>query len=306
MTGAPGNNEIDTIKSYVEAATAASDRGRLVLLVTITISVLAFSAYWNARQESWLNSRLHMARLGDLACAKGWDIPKITEPLTDSDKLMIQQAHEYYTTRHFDGCDHLAEVVKSLQEIQAKDVNQVKMPFFGAQFDVNDLGMFAGFAFVVALIWFRYSLAREYNNLDLCFRVAFLQSAHDSKTCYNLLAMRQVMTIPPPLEEDPLRLVRHHSGKTARTLRFVRNHLSLLLYVLPLVVQFLIVQSDVRTLALGKSASVVNQRVVTWAELLFLVSILLLTIFCLSLALRIDRKWEETAKDLRAATKGQH
>ncbi len=298
MTATESNEEI---KIYVEAATAASDRGRLVLLVTITISVLAFSAFWNARQESWLNSRLHMARLADLACKHEWKVDSIPE-IIDDDKQLIDQAHTYYADRHFDGCKHLADVVKSLQEIQTKEVNQVKVPFFGSQFDVNDLGMFAGFAFVVSLIWFRYSLAREYINLVLCFQAALQHTGnHSKKTFYNLLAMRQVMTIPPPLEEDPARSFRHAGSRTRRALRFLWQHVSILLYTLPFWVQFLIVKSDRQTFSLGRSVSPHNAQIVILTERAFLVAILILTFLCLHLAHRIDLKWEKAVKEFRAA-----
>jgi integrase len=51
------------IKDYVAAARTSSDRGRFVLLVLITTSVLAFVAFWNSRPASWLNSRIEMARI---------------------------------------------------------------------------------------------------------------------------------------------------------------------------------------------------------------------------------------------------
>jgi hypothetical protein len=308
---------LDEIKTYVDAASAASDRGRLVLLVTITISVLAFSALWNARQESWLNSRLHMARISAIACKNDWDATKIGNQLRQGDKDLLARAHQYYDSRHFENCEHVIDVVKNLEEIQTKDVNQVKVPFFGSQFDTNDLGMFAGFAFAVSLIWFRYSLAREYANIGLCFRAAKKPYGHSRRTVYDLLAMRQVMTVPPPVEEDPI-LAQERTGNTSRQLlkkgpkgvrgffhNFSWNKLSLVLYFLPLLVQFAIVRSDWSTSPLGDSISPHNRKIVTIAEILFLLLIIVLTFLSLRLAQKIDAKWEEMAKQYNSLSMEQ-
>ena len=49
---------------------------------------------------------------------------------------------------------------------------------------------------VVVLMWFRFTLWREYYNLCSTFE-ACGSDIHDFEACYKYLAMNQVLTVPP-------------------------------------------------------------------------------------------------------------
>jgi len=284
------------INSYVEAATSSSDRGRVVLLVLITASVLSFMAFWNTRQGSWLNSRLHMARIVETGCPSNADKPdwdQVRNRLQPDDRAFLPQAREFYENRHIHSCAQLAELVKDLEDVQTKEINFIKIPFFGVQLDVNDLGMLGGFALAVAVIWFRSSLAREYENLKLCFDTARFQDKAQGnellQACYELLAMRQVLTTPRSLV-----------GQPPSTRSFLWSQLVLALYWLPLGVQAAIVYTDLRTSPLGWSVSHGNTIFVYSVETSFLLLIFFVTFSCRNLAKDIDNLWDKVAEELHS------
>jgi hypothetical protein len=70
----------------------------------------------------------------------------------------------------------------------------VRVPFFGITFDVNDLGIMGGISFLVILVWLRFCISREVDNLRLSFEEA--DRLGKGKEFYTLLAMRQVLTTP--------------------------------------------------------------------------------------------------------------
>src|SRR5256885_7542072 len=52
----------ETLFKYVDAASESTKRARVVILVMMVASVVAFSATWNSLGTGWLNSRLAATR----------------------------------------------------------------------------------------------------------------------------------------------------------------------------------------------------------------------------------------------------
>jgi hypothetical protein len=71
----------------------------------------------------------------------------------------------------------------------------VRVPFFGFSFDINDIGFLGGLGFLIILTCLRFCLTREIDNLRLAFAEARRIGKLDE--FYQLLAMRQVFTVPP-------------------------------------------------------------------------------------------------------------
>src|SRR5436309_13703390 len=150
--------EANDIHDYVEASWASSNRARFILIVVIAASVLAFTAFWNSHQRSWLNTRLHLARVGATGCLSNWG-DQARNALPKEDQELYFLSKYFADVRHISiNCAHLADLAKQLEEIQSREVNLIRVPFFGVVFDVNDLGSLGGFAFVIILLWFRFSI----------------------------------------------------------------------------------------------------------------------------------------------------
>lgn len=207
------------IEKYVEAAKAASDRSRSVLLVLIVGSILTFAAFWNSRQAGWLTQRLRLARIGLQLChqapagsqvgyQQGEGLPpgpdfSITNPLYQwlppADKDLVPRASQYYEERHFLCCENLRAEVQELEKINTGAIEFIHVPFLGFSFDVNDLGMLAGIAFVVGLVWLRLSLQGEFRSVKETFAQAqrLTNGYSELAFAYQLLGMYQVFTRLP-------------------------------------------------------------------------------------------------------------
>jgi hypothetical protein len=275
--------EANDIHDYVEASWASSNRARFILIVVITASVLVFTAFWNSHQRSWLNKRLHLARVAAIGCPSKWS-DQVKNALPKEDQDVYWQSRDFADVRHISNCEHLADLAKQLEEIQSREVNLIRVPFFGVVLDVNDLGSLGGFAFVIILLWFRFSIARELSNLKLTFDVARAQSPDILLRCYELLAMRQVLTVP---------IVR------GQPVRQFWGGLPLVLYVLPFGVQAAVFVNDLFTWDWGFSVSHANTVALLVIGGICLVLIAILTYLCFELSRDIGKLWAEIGKELK-------
>ena len=110
------------------------------------------------------------------------------------------------------------------------------------------------------------------------------QSAQTLLRCYELLAMRQVLTVP---------IVR------GQPVRQVWGGLPLVLYVLPLGVQTAVFVNDVCTFDLGWSVSHFNTLALLIIAFACLVVIAILTYICFDLSRHIGKLWADTAEELK-------
>lgn len=292
---AASETSIEIVKQYIKACAESANRARLILIVMITTSVLTFVATWNTQESAWLTERLAVAtsalhlfdeqgrRLPDGAACTAFLEAGLERKDFDNAARLIKY-------KRIDSRDLLVDFIERLRAIQAEQVTTVHMPFFGVVFDVNDLGKFSGFAFVVILIWARYGLSRELKNLMLTFSLARGWSNEQKILCYNLLAMQQVLTVPPVYERD-------ESKPAERRWRKFWNLLPEIFYGLPFLVYLYMAQNDLRTLNLGQLLSDTGTKVLIVTDIVFTLFILLLTFGCFRLAHDIDREWTAAATD---------
>jgi hypothetical protein len=184
---------------------------------------------------------------------------------------------DWLKARDITNKDQLNLITQRLENARLEYVSLVRIPFFGIVFDVNDLGLLGGFTFVVVLMWFRFSLWREYYNLRTTFREA--KSEH-LKFCYRTLAMNQVLTVPPALSQNQPQ--EKPWGKVVRVL-----------YFLPLAVQLIILGHDLWTFEDGRLVNEFNTIFGTSASLCFGVLSGMLTYWCYRLSDEIDKEWDE-------------
>ena len=269
------------LKEYIEAFTASSRRARYTLLIAIIASVLDFAAFWNSRQGSWVNQRLHLTKIAFVACPFSWS-DSVRKSLSPEDRDLFAQSYSFDTVRHFHSCPQLGGVLKELETIQTEDVNLIRVPFFGIVFDVNDLGILGGLTFVIILLWFRFGLARELDNFKLAIDTA--RETGQLLPCYRLLEMHQVLSIPPT-----------HRGNDHRFWRY----LPLVLFFLPLVMSSVVLVHDAITVKYGWSISHFNTKVLFSVSLLCLAAVVILTFECLRLSREMHRLWKAAASELR-------
>jgi hypothetical protein len=316
------STQTDHLKPFMEATIASSARFRRVLIVVIVSSVLAFSAFWNARPGSWLNSRFEVTRTAHSVQAREEtaaelarrerELKEITKTMTAetsagdkaallkdqfrlneetqrlSQKLQeldtylasrdVETAKQWITRNGITSSGQIEMLSEPLVRARTNHVVLIHIPFFGTAFDVNELGLIGGFTFVVVLMWFRFTLWREYYNLCSTFE-ACGNNQQDFEACYKYLAMNQVLTVPPTLFTREPR--ERPWGKIVR-----------LLYLLPVLVQLAVVVNDCLTFHNGWLISKPNTIVSIAASVCFLALAALLTYWCFRLSAEIDREWD--------------
>lgn len=301
------------IKQYIEAATDATERSRRVLIILITASVLTLVATWNSREGSWFNERYKLTNAASkLFADKNKPIPPTDRAIVELKEKegvktdLYERAHEYINKRHITHQDRVTNAVDKLEEQRLEQVTTVRMPFFGVGFDINDMGIFAGFTFVVVLLWFRFSLLREVNNLRLTFYEARERDKAKAEAngedggierehlrfCYHMLAMRQVLTTP---RMPPQAVKNTDIGWLRQGFWFF---ISKSLFLLPLIVQAIVMTNDKRSIAVGRMISPRNTELVTVLSRIFVVAIVVLTVLCYVLVVKARMTWKEAGREL--------
>ncbi len=170
------SSQMKIMLEYVNAARSSSERGRIVLVVLVTASVLACASVWNSLPFSWTNQRLVFAQKDFQACV---DNP--------NNKASIN------------ACEIRRLDVKDLSETQTSEIKAVKIPFFNCSLDIDDLGLVSGFAFLITLGWFRSVLWSEGRNINVTFAAGRCMCMDVQRAAYELLSMHQNLMAPEPL-----------------------------------------------------------------------------------------------------------
>ncbi len=297
----------DYLNPFIEATIASAARFRRVLIVLIISSVLAFSAFWNAVEWSWLSSRIQLVRTAEAVMA----VDEINQELgtlqagpekaqfllnlrKEREEFLkgrdVDKARRWIKMAGFTASESLKRYAERLETTLQQRILVVNVPVLGIVLDVNDLGLLGGFSFVVILMWFRFSLWREYFNLYSTFDEA--RNVQDLEYCYKYLSMNQVLTVPPIL--CPTQPKERPWGKVVRYL-----------YVLPVAVQVAIFSYDCYTFEIGWVINPANTVISITASFCFMVLSVLLTYWCFRLSGEIDKEWDEAAKRIRAGRLAQ-
>jgi hypothetical protein len=235
------------------------------------------------------------------------------------EKALLVRAQGLCKHRMFNKSDRLQQFLQYLERVHVERVLMFQIPIFGVVVDVNDLGFFSGFAFTLILIWFRFSLRKEYTNLKTVFEKA--REKGKLEQCYDYLAMRQMLTLPwtaadpPTVPFTPDRSIRRFGSyvkeilfrqfpmlfmeKPERSRRKYWICARTLLFCMPVVVQFLVLYNDALTLDVG-SISKSAVEVLMWfiiGILLFIV-VSILTVRCISLSCLLDKEWDNRYEEI--------
>jgi len=169
------------IDDYLSASADASARTRSIITVMVVLIILVLAGLFNSLQSQWMKKR--MIAVGNQTNHDYLDSKLDRAPTGDKDAI------EFYHKRR-------EALAAALETAYVEGSLVVKVPFFGITFDVNDLGVIGGLAFLIVLSCYRFFLSREIDNLRISFTVARYAGADQLANFYSLLAMRQVFTIP--------------------------------------------------------------------------------------------------------------
>jgi hypothetical protein len=198
--------------------------------------------------------------------------------------------------------EDLLSKIHALEAVR-NDQLRVRVPFFGVEFDINDLGMLAGMTFSSLLGWLCFSLYQESTNLELTFAKArSLNNTADRDVlhdCYQRLSMREVLTIPPRLTTQSKAQERKLPVWDRAVHRFWTIVPSYLI-LLGLLIQITVWYWDLSTLTIGRALNLRSYIVGLVVETIFLILSSLMTVSCFLFARKLRRTWRTAAEELSA------
>ncbi len=259
------------LQDYLDATSDAGRRSRTVTLIIVIACVVVFAGLLNSLQAHWMRQRVN--RFQDI------NDPYVRSLIGDPPAVLGgQEAGD----RERDASRRLYEerygsTWTALTKALVENSFVIRVPFFGFSFDVNDLGLLGGVAFLVLLAVYRFCLSREVDNLRVGFEEA--RRLGKLREFYLLLAMRQVFTVPRTPGRSPPR----------RFLVVVPK----LICVLPLVVHLAVVIHDVVTVGIGNLIQARHTLTILLSETLCLAGMIPLTWMAVTRLVRMDHLWEE-------------
>ncbi len=224
------------LSHYVETFRGSAERVRYVTYIIVIFSIVVLVAQWNTTDQSWIAQRY--TKLNNL-----YEITKITQNETAANAEVQKN-----TNHKFSSLDELKESLDDYRKSRIERVMLIEIPGLGVTFDVNDLGLFSGIAYVLLLLLLLFSLMREHENLHLAlFKVRRL---HDRSSrisngestanyLYHSLVMNQVFSSPPTLAQ----------WQSSTTKKLMLS----LVFLIPSIVQFYITDINRRTLPIAES-----------------------------------------------------
>jgi hypothetical protein len=276
--------EESSVLQYVKAAASSSDRARTVIIVMVTTSVLVFVGFWNNSGGGWLDQRIELRRDAlRFFNEPGFD-PEKDGSLTPEDQERYKRAKQFISNaklnpRSPDDKEQLLDEIKELRKVRIEKIRLIQVPFFGAVFDMNDMGIFAGITFIIVLLWFRYSLSRQLSNFRLTFKEA--EDKGQLKLCYDLLAMQQVLTVPP-------------IGGQKR--QKIWAAIAKVLFFIPLLVQLEQIRLNWATRSYGYVLSEKLTIILLITNAISLLITAILTWQCVSLSLQVDKALKDAVR----------
>lgn len=282
------------ITEIIKVAGQSSSRSRVVMMITVIIAILTFASFWNSRQASWLNERIHI--LEDAKRMQAWNDSLETfywGKINERDRYV--QVRKYCIKRVIDSREDLTDLISIYRRAYLENTLIVRVSFFGASFDVNDIGTIGGIAFTIVLLVLYFALVRENDNIAIVrFMIESLENNEANNKLkliyYNYIAMEQVLTIPKPTNQYKKHPI------------FIKIFPKIF-FVLPLIVHLIVWSHDFVTFDLGTQ---VNQSIAMGSMLgsgISAIVIVFLTGFCIKEAVKTDKLFNHMYESLELPKK---
>lgn len=254
------DGSLDLLRSYGDSVESAGKRTRGTVLILTVACVLGLAGFLNSSKHGWMRQRIAAVteKSGDYVTTTLKLDPKNNPKNSEEYKAFVQSIIRSYVEKSF----------------------SITVPFFGATFDVNDLGLLVGIGLTIILLMLWYGLKSERRALVLGFRFAKREGLLEP--FYSIHAGRQVLVTPPiqgQAKHGPTKLV-------AIVARFF-------IQLFPAMVYTLIAVNDFCTSDIGNTISPTHTKIVIAYTAVLWVAIIWVGLRCWMEWLAIDRIWEK-------------
>ena len=333
----PEVSKVDYLNPFIEATITAAARFRRVLIVVIIASTLAFSAFWNSRGGSWLNSRIKIAinaeayltlkehkeklKNNDAALTEISGTLNFTKPLTE--EVRNKRLEEIWAIRKEN--EQINREIQHLEQEFSDDALRNAETWLNkrgikrkAQLISYAERLHASRVDNIVLIHIPFfGIVLDVNDLGILggftfvvilmwFRFSLWRELYNlsstfkaAKTDEDLEFCYRTLAMSQVLTVPPA--LSKHQPREKPWGKAVR-----ILYFLPLTVQLIIFINDCFTFNYGWDISPTNTVAGTSISWAFLFLSALLTFWCYRLSSEIDKEWEETAERLEICRNAAH
>jgi hypothetical protein len=294
----PKNSYSSSLEQYIASTIDAARRTRRVLVLVVTAIILSSAGLWNSRQDNWPSARLGRLRAMYLM----WDS---TAPPNNSNEQEIREALQF--ARQYGSLTSREDLLSRIHTLEAARIDQLKVriPFFGVEFDINDLGVLTGMTFVALLGWLRFALSQESINLELTFEKArSLDTAKERdllRDCYQRLHMGGVLAMPMllPMDGNP---EDQNSPFWHRALNKICGVAAVNLFVVGLMIQMLVWVSDLSMFKIGWALNRSGYTDALVVETILLILSIFMALGCTLFIRKLSRTWKMAADELSATS----
>jgi hypothetical protein len=177
-----------------------------------------------------------------------------------------------------------------IEQAQIDDIIIMRMPFLQTPFDVNDLGIFSGLAYMALMLTLWFAMVRQQENLYLSMWKVQEMAREDegapqgrANLLYHALSMTQLFTTPPTL-------ARWNTGFT--------DSLPRLFFLIPPLMHGFVIYNDLKTYERGSMVNAEATFVGWWIEVITFVIITTAAVICVLHARASDCIWIKTFRIL--------
>jgi hypothetical protein len=171
-----------SIQKLCEVANSTSGNIRSVWYIIVIVATLSFAEFWNTHPKNWSTGRI--------------------KDLEDS---IFQLKSKLLTENHTNSLASISDTSKIKHQIELyqdylmlfrsttiQNIQTVRIPILSNAFDVNDLGIFAGFSFIVLLLILNFTLMRKVSNLKIALKSISKRYSEDAdEKCFEDFLLKQ-------------------------------------------------------------------------------------------------------------------
>ena len=269
----------NSIQEICETSNSSSSTTRSVLYVLVIVNVMALVSVLNSHKYNWSYNRI--------------------EGLKDSISFYKKDTAIELAEKKEKSILKLLILTKQLENTIRSDIDNfqtVRIPLFGNTFDVNNLGVVSGITFCILLVFLRFTLAREINNLKIALSSIserYIETANKEDFIvlldlmyannqtnalkainftrrqhhYHYLSMNEIFNLPP-LKYS----VFDYSSNTHKVLMKI--------FWFPFVIYVIILLNDLITINYGLAVSPIHTGICFGLSIVFLFLIMVLSKSC--------------------------
>ncbi len=274
------------LELIVVSVTRSIKRVRTTLLVSIIASIIAFISFYNTLSDGWIKSRVkHRLELKEW-CSEIETLESGVVKFPNGSKRKEHLEAIYEDDEHC--CDHVEDIAQNAVIQREQLISNVKIPWLGVAFDINDLSLLGGLAFTIIMLTLSYNLGLKYSNLHTAFKVIEkIDDVEERSAYFDAIGMAQILATP------------NRSAKVSSPSILIA--VPYILFSLPFLVQSVVFINDTITIVKVIESNMGFTLFSLVGGAIFWIILLSLTLSCIKLDKRTHELWSKFEEKLKTS-----